>query len=77
MRLETDVSVSKWLDFVLAQKNIPQTISTSYGDDEQTGKCFLRNASTQYNVFTCLQFLRISPDVLAPVLRNLAPEAFL
>ncbi|GJJ05822.1 hypothetical protein Clacol_000009 [Clathrus columnatus] len=25
-----------WLDFVLAQDNIPQTISSSYGDDEQT-----------------------------------------
>jgi len=25
-----------WLDFVLAQKTLPQTISTSYGDDEQT-----------------------------------------
>ncbi|KAI0287619.1 tripeptidyl peptidase A [Russula brevipes] len=26
-----------WLEFILAQKKIPQTISTSYGDDEQTG----------------------------------------
>ncbi|KAI0064456.1 subtilisin-like protein [Artomyces pyxidatus] len=25
-----------WLDFILAQSDIPQTISTSYGDDEQT-----------------------------------------
>ncbi|KAI0065706.1 tripeptidyl peptidase A [Artomyces pyxidatus] len=25
-----------WLDFVLAQPKLPQTISTSYGDDEQT-----------------------------------------
>ncbi|KLO19908.1 tripeptidyl peptidase A [Schizopora paradoxa] len=25
-----------WLDFVLAQSVVPQTISTSYGDDEQT-----------------------------------------
>ncbi|KAI0272273.1 subtilisin-like protein [Gloeopeniophorella convolvens] len=25
-----------WLDFILAQSSIPQTISTSYGDDEQT-----------------------------------------
>lgn len=25
-----------WLDFILIQKTIPQTISTSYGDDEQT-----------------------------------------
>lgn len=27
----------QWLNFILAQKSIPQTISTSYGDDEQTG----------------------------------------
>ena len=25
-----------WLDFIMTQKTIPQTISTSYGDDEQT-----------------------------------------
>jgi tripeptidyl-peptidase-1 len=25
-----------WLDFILNQKTIPQTISTSYGDDEQS-----------------------------------------
>ena len=25
-----------WLDFILDQPTIPQTISTSYGDDEQT-----------------------------------------
>jgi tripeptidyl-peptidase I len=25
-----------WLNFVLEQETIPQTISTSYGDDEQT-----------------------------------------
>lgn len=25
-----------WLDYVLDQENLPQTISTSYGDDEQT-----------------------------------------
>jgi tripeptidyl-peptidase I len=25
-----------WLDFILNQTTIPQTISTSYGDDEQT-----------------------------------------
>lgn len=27
-----------WVDFVLAQKDIPHVISTSYGDDEQTGE---------------------------------------
>jgi tripeptidyl-peptidase-1 len=26
----------QWLDYVLSQDEIPQTISTSYGDDEQT-----------------------------------------
>ncbi|KAI0290954.1 Pro-kumamolisin, activation domain-containing protein [Multifurca ochricompacta] len=33
---DTNEPYSNWLDFILAQKNIPQTISTSYGDDEQT-----------------------------------------
>ena len=28
---------STWLDFVLAQSHLPLAISTSYGDDEQTG----------------------------------------
>lgn len=28
----------QWLDFVLSQPTLPQTISTSYGDDEQTGE---------------------------------------
>lgn len=27
----------KWLDFVLSQPKLPQSISTSYADDEQTG----------------------------------------
>ena len=26
-----------WLDFVLSKPTIPYVISTSYGDDEQTG----------------------------------------
>jgi tripeptidyl-peptidase-1 len=25
-----------WLNFILSEESIPQTISTSYGDDEQT-----------------------------------------
>jgi tripeptidyl-peptidase-1 len=25
-----------WIEFILRQENIPQTVSTSYGDDEQT-----------------------------------------
>ena len=31
-----------WLDFVLAQPQLPLAISTSYGDDEQTGMFPLR-----------------------------------
>ncbi|KAA1473412.1 tripeptidyl peptidase A [Dentipellis sp. KUC8613] len=33
---DTNEPYTKWLDFVLAEPKIPQTISTSYGDDEQT-----------------------------------------
>ncbi|KAI0294231.1 tripeptidyl peptidase A [Multifurca ochricompacta] len=33
---DTNEPYTEWLDFILAQKHIPQTISTSYGDDEQT-----------------------------------------
>ncbi|KAG2128980.1 peptidase S8/S53 domain-containing protein [Suillus clintonianus] len=32
----TNEPYSYWLDFVLSQDTLPQTISTSYGDDEQT-----------------------------------------
>ncbi|KAI0261846.1 tripeptidyl peptidase A [Gloeopeniophorella convolvens] len=32
----TNEPYSEWLDFILKQENIPQTISTSYADDEQT-----------------------------------------
>jgi len=32
----TNEPYSEWLDFILAQDKIPQVISTSYGDDEQT-----------------------------------------
>ncbi|KAF8464342.1 subtilisin-like protein [Russula ochroleuca] len=34
--VNTNEPYMTWLDFILGQKNIPQTISTSYGDDEQT-----------------------------------------
>ncbi|KAH9959841.1 tripeptidyl peptidase A [Russula dissimulans] len=34
--VDTNEPYMAWLDFILAQENIPQTISTSYGDDEQT-----------------------------------------
>ncbi|KZT42984.1 subtilisin-like protein [Sistotremastrum suecicum HHB10207 ss-3] len=33
---DTNEPYTEWLNFILAQKSIPQTISTSYGDDEQT-----------------------------------------
>ncbi|KAI0036025.1 tripeptidyl peptidase A [Vararia minispora EC-137] len=33
---DTNEPYTKFLDFILAQNNIPQVISTSYGDDEQT-----------------------------------------
>ncbi|VDC02574.1 unnamed protein product [Peniophora sp. CBMAI 1063] len=33
---DTNEPYTAWLDFVLAQRKIPQTISTSYADDEQT-----------------------------------------
>ena len=36
--LRLTASILQWLDFVLKQKRIPQSISTSYADHEQTGK---------------------------------------
>jgi hypothetical protein len=30
----------QWLDYVSSQEHLPQTISTSYADDEQTGALF-------------------------------------
>jgi tripeptidyl-peptidase-1 len=33
---DTNEPYSYWLDYVLSQEYLPQTISTSYGDDEQT-----------------------------------------
>ncbi|KAG1893462.1 peptidase S8/S53 domain-containing protein [Suillus fuscotomentosus] len=33
---DTNEPYSYWLDYVLSQPSLPQTISTSYGDDEQT-----------------------------------------
>ena len=40
LREFTKESTKQWLDFALAQENPPQTISTSYGDDEQTGTAY-------------------------------------
>ncbi|KAH9983545.1 tripeptidyl peptidase A [Russula compacta] len=34
--VNTNEPYTAWLDFILAQKEVPQTISTSYGDEEQT-----------------------------------------
>ena len=34
--MDTNEPYLTWLQYVLAQSNIPQVISTSYGDDEQT-----------------------------------------
>lgn len=36
-----------WLNFVLAQSSVPQTFTTSYGDDEQTVSVFLPNHHPQ------------------------------
>ncbi|KII95259.1 hypothetical protein PLICRDRAFT_208135 [Plicaturopsis crispa FD-325 SS-3] len=33
---DTNEPYTEWLDFILNQTTVPQTISTSYGDDEQT-----------------------------------------
>jgi tripeptidyl-peptidase-1 len=41
-----------WLHFILSQSTIPQTISTSYGDDEQT--VHLDYATTVCNLFAQL-----------------------
>ena len=55
-----------WLDFVLAQPQLPLAISTSYGDDEQTGMCPLEltvdtvsklNNSTSELCPTCMRRL--------------------
>ena len=55
-----------WLDFVLAQPQLPFAISTSYGDDEQTGMCPLElsvdtlsnlNNSTRELCHTCMRRL--------------------
>ena len=41
-----------WLDFILSQETIPQTISTSYGDDEQT-------VPPEYAKSVCNMFARL------------------
>ena len=53
----------QWLDFILAQENVPQTISTSYADDEQTGQS------------AYLQFSLKDPNTIAPQFRSASPSA--
>lgn len=36
MTTNTNEPYLDWLNFILEQSTIPQTITTSYGDDEQT-----------------------------------------
>lgn len=45
-----------WLDFILDQTNPPVTISTSYGDDEQTGMFY--SFFHQQCLINALQFPR-------------------
>lgn len=49
---DTNEPYLTWLDFVLKQKKIPQTISTSYGDDEQT-------VPKSYAVKVCREFAQL------------------
>jgi hypothetical protein len=54
---------TEWLDFILSHPNPPLTISTSYGDDEQTGKdSEIHPILNVYKFF--LQFQSPSPFVL-------------
>ncbi|ETW83671.1 serine protease S53 [Heterobasidion irregulare TC 32-1] len=42
---DTNEPYTEWLDFVLSHPDLPQTVSTSYGDDEQTvPKSFAKRA---------------------------------
>lgn len=36
LQFNIDNQDTQWLEYILAQDKIPQSISTSYGDDEQT-----------------------------------------
>ncbi|OCK77206.1 subtilisin-like protein [Lepidopterella palustris CBS 459.81] len=49
---DSDEPYLVWLDYVLSLKSIPQTISTSYGDDEQT-------VSRSYAREVCNQFMQL------------------
>ena len=49
---DTNEPYLDWLEFILCQKTIPQTISTSYGDDEQT-------VPLDYATSVCTMFARL------------------
>ncbi|KAG6891682.1 hypothetical protein C0992_010085 [Termitomyces sp. T32_za158] len=47
---DTNEPYTDWLDFVLARNDTPLVISTSYGDDEQTGKAVRGGFRSTYTV---------------------------
>ncbi|TFK49934.1 tripeptidyl peptidase A [Heliocybe sulcata] len=49
---DTNEPYAEWLDYILSHPNPPQTISTSYGDDEQT-------VPQSYAVRTCAGFAQL------------------
>lgn len=49
---DTNEPYLDWLEFILSQEAIPQTISTSYGDDEQT-------VPQEYATSVCNMFARL------------------
>jgi hypothetical protein len=55
---DTNEPYLDWLNFVMSQKTIPQTISTSYGDDEQTVP--LDYATSVCNMFARLGAMGVS-----------------
>ena len=62
---------TEWLDFVLSQKTLPQTISTSYADDEQTGMlCAFCGKTEKVDIFASLQFRSASPSASATDLHS-------
>ena len=62
---------TEWLDFVLSQKTLPQTISTSYADDEQTGMfCAFCGEAEKVDIFASSQSLSASPSASATDLHS-------
>jgi tripeptidyl-peptidase-1 len=65
-----------WLNFVLSQSKIPQVITTSYGDDEQTvsrDEPYTRPSPD--TKFRTHRFLKIMPPQFATSLRSLGRSA--